>query len=867
MENRSLRYRQMIWPFLKLTGISGLVFVSFLVIFFSILSWKYQDRISQLFLQEVNRNLKTEIFSDKLSFNLLRSFPMASLSFEGVRINEVVSTENPGILLQAEAIRFQFNFMDILRKNYHVRQVVISNGILRPEIREGGEPNYIFWNVDDSHGADNIHFDIQRIQLNNMALHFTHVDQSIELQTDIKSLQLAILYGGNKLDLTARGNMDFNHLQINELKFPENRPLSLDLAMQADESGHILLHPGKISWNHQEFKVAGDFIPYDGHLYIETIVSAENIQTASFRSDLPVSIQDYLAPWQFGGKLNFKAGIQGWIRPGYTPHIHADFAVKSGSLKFPETTTEFLALDFNGSYTNGMQRNARTTRLNLENISGKTHGGQFRGSAMADDFIQPDIHINLFADLPAGEFSQIIGADIISEASGRVNLEARFKGKTSSWAKLTSRDLLGAELSGKFSLQDGTLSIKESNTPDYENLKGTIIFNNNRFVVEDFSGHVGESHFSISGQMANMLPYLFIPDEYIHIQANLKSSRFVIDELLQHTTQGTDTVYKLHFPKRLQLQLNAHVDNLSFRRFELTGLKGEISMRNQRLFADNLFFHTMDGQVQMHGIVDASHDNKRTLNCEAILHGVDINQLFYQMGNFGQTNITDQHIYGDVSAEVIFSSSWSTSLDIDWGSVETLARLKVENGRLVNFHPFVEMGRFLRIDGMSDISFFALENEILIANSMINIPDMSVGSSAISLQLSGQHSFDNEIDYRIQVLLSDLMARNHRERRNPQERYGDIIDDGLGRTTLFLRLTGTGNDPVFRYDYQGVRDKIRQDLRQERETLINVFRREFNFLRRQDGDTIMTDREKEMQRIRQQERGRFIFDWEDHDQD
>ncbi len=865
MEGQSPGFRQMIWPFVKLAAISGLVFIIALTLVLSVVAWRYQDHVSKLFLEEVNKNLQTDIFVEKLTLNLLRSFPMAALSFETVSIMETAGSDTQKKLLQAEAIRLQFNLMDILRKNYHVRQVVISNGSLNPEIRKGGEPNYLFWKSESEDGSDHIHFNIQRIQLNNMLLHFIHHDQSIDIQQEIKNLQLSILYQDQVLGLNAKGDLHSRHLQIKHMILPESRPLALDLSMQINNEGHVLLHPGKIYWNNHAFQIEGDFISYNGQLHVESKVNSSNIRLASFKNDLPLSIQAKLRPYVFDGVVDAQAVIQGWLREESAPNIHLDFSIKSGLFKIPETEIELSSIHADGKYTNGSLRTSQTSELSLRNAAGNISDGKFQGSAMVRNFIHPEISMKVKADLKAGEFVKLLRIDNVSEAGGQITLDADLAGKLNSWTKITAQELLNARLAGRLSISDGSLGFKGKGILPYKGLQGVITFANNTFLVEQLKGTIGESSFALTGQMANMLPYLFIPEELIYVQAGLVSSRLVIDELLQHSTHGADTIYRLQLPKRLRLHLHTNVDTLTFRRFDAENLQGEFRMLNQQLFADNLNFLTMDGHVELQGVIDASHNDHIDMNCEARLHKVDINQLFYQMGNFGQLNITDKHIFGDVTAEVFFSSAWSKDLNIDWSSLETIARLRIDHGKLLEYLPLVELGRFLRIDGMNEVSFQTLENEIHIQNSIIHIPDMTVMSSALNLQVSGQHTFENEIDYRLQILLSDLLARNHRERRNPQEQYGDIIDDGLGRTTLFLRLTGTANDPVFRYDHQGVRDKIRQDLRQERETMLNIFQREFNFLRRQRNDTLINDREKEMQRIRQQEQGRFIFEWENRD--
>jgi hypothetical protein len=258
-------------------------------------------------------------------------------------------------------------------------------------------------------------------------------------------------------------------------------------------------------------------------------------------------------------------------------------------------------------------------------------------------------------------------------------------------------------------------------------------------------------------------------------------------------------------------------------------------------------------------------DDYFTVGCLAQVQDVDINQLFYQMGNFGQTSITDKHIFGQMTADINFSGRWTPNLIVDYNTIETTANMRVEQGALIDFQPLISLSRFLRVDDLDKVTFSTLENQIRIKDKKIIIPDMEIKSSALNLKVSGEHTFENTIDYRIQVLLSEILSRKNRQRRNPQEQYGDIIDDGLGRTTLFLRVTGTTENPEFNYDVQGVREKVRDNLQQEGQNLRDAFRREFggNAPPIEPTDSVAPESQRRGLFRRKKEKTKFEIEWDE----
>ena len=69
---------------------------------------------------------------------------------------------------------------------------------------------------------------------------------------------------------------------------------------------------------------------------------------------------------------------------------------------------------------------------------------------------------------------------------------------------------------------------------------------------------------------------------------------------------------------------------------------------------------------------------------------------------------------------------------------------------------------------------------------------MSIESSALNIELSGKHTFDNKIDYRFGFRFRDLKKKQESE-------FGVIEDDGSGKF-VFMRMYGDLDDPSIEWD-------------------------------------------------------------------
>jgi hypothetical protein len=266
----------------------------------------------------------------------------------------------------------------------------------------------------------------------------------------------------------------------------------------------------------------------------------------------------------------------------------------------------------------------------------------------------------------------------------------------------------------------------------------------------------------------------------------------------------------------------------------------------------------MDGIVRAWGTINGRNPVNHLINCKAEIKSVNIQKLFHDFGNFGQQNITDEHLKGTVDASVEYSSTLSPFLKVDAGSVYTLADISISNGELINYQPLQKMTKYIKEEELKHVHFSKLTNQIRIENKVVYIPEMDIESSSLNLHLFGNHHFNNTIDYHVQLLVSEVFLN----KKNTQSQIGDdfIVDDGLGRTKLYLRLTGDAHDPVVKYDTREVTEKISSDLKKEKETIKKILQDEFNIKKAENNQDQPQLKENESRKD-------FIIEWEETKKD
>jgi len=262
--------------------------------------------------------------------------------------------------------------------------------------------------------------------------------------------------------------------------------------------------------------------------------------------------------------------------------------------------------------------------------------------------------------------------------------------------------------------------------------------------------------------------------------------------------------------------------------------------------------------VSTSGIIDASDSGKVVIRCEAAIEKININKMFVQFENFGQNTLQDKHIRGLGTANIEFISEMDSKLNLKMDKLYTKADIDIEKGELINFEPMKNLSSFINVSELEHIKFSNLKNQIEILNSRLIIPKTEIASNALNLSFSGSHTFNHDIDYRIKVLLSDLLAGKARRAKKENNEFGIEQKDDSRKMALFLKVYGTVDRPKFAYDKIALTEKVKEEIQIEKQNLKSILKDEFGLYKK---DTSVKATEKTIKPTQMQ------FEWEENKKD
>ncbi len=472
------------------------------------------------------------------------------------------------------------------------------------------------------------------------------------------------------------------------------------------------------------------------------------------------------------------------------------------------------------------------------------------GSARISDLSHPFVSISADAGLRLQDLAGFLPMDSLGEMAGLLTMKIALKGPLHNIRHITANNLPGISIQGDVSLSDGQVLLKKYPLK-CRDILGNFRFDNQLLAVKNLSGTAGTSDFSLQGVILNFLPRIFLKDEVLRADMTLTSGRMNLNEFLDGGGVGNHE-YHFSLPENIRMNLDVTLDKFTYQDFSAEKLTTRMVMRDRTLTLDDLSFTSMGGTIRADLNLSPLNDRIFQVKCNTRLTHIDIQRLFHDFGNFDQESLTDKHLRGWVDADVYFTSSLRPDMSIDSKSIYTLGAVTVRAGELIDFAPLYRLSGILDIEDLKHIRFSELSNLIEIRNQTILIPEMEIKSNTLNLTLNGTHTFGNDVDYHISLLLSQLLSK--RVKPDRQKEFGVVKDDGLGRSTLFIAVSGTADDPRFSYDGPALKEKLSNDLKKERQELKVALQEEFRIGGKDDGKTVpITSREK----------GSFTLEWDE----
>ena len=793
-----------------------LLVIGVLIVSLAISVFLFKDKIINQFVRQANERLNTPVQIGKINVSLFEKFPQLSIVFNDVYVEDSHPGQYP--LLTAKSVSFQISPVEAWKGVYTIRGLQIRDSETNLKIDAKGRNNYTILkeSKEGKSTSGDIGFELKNIGLNNTIVHYRDLQEARDFSFASEKLAASIQSSQEVYHIETEGDLTTQKLTIGNTALLTGKSFTVSSELTYNDAERLLtIKPSTITLKGSSFLVSGTY-GWKGKNTVDLSAEGKDTDIQTLLSLLPETISTPFEKYQSQGAVYFKARLTGEVSDEKSPALTADFGFSDATLYHPDYRSRLEKASLKGSFASNAVANPRQAVLVLKDINGTLNGEVFSANFILQNFSDPEVILDFKGRLDAASLQGFYPMENLKEVRGSVVANISLDGQL----QLLKSKATAQRVSTRGTVElDNINLLYGKNNISLQNLKGNLQFNNNDLALSNVSGKFGNSDFMLNGFFKNIITFLLFEDQPIGIETDLQSNFVDLDELfsLGFGDTSTSEEYTFSISRNINLNFNCDIRSLRYKKFKARDVKGDLLVMNEVAVSRNLAFKTMGGDLSLSGIVDAKNNKAIDIMTTSKLNGIHIDSVFYVFDNFNQDFIEAKHLKGKAFADVTMEMTLNQHLHLFSETLVADINASIKQGELNNFEPLKKLDKYLNDEGLNNIRFSDLKNDIHIENKTVYIPQMEVRTNVTELKISGTHTFDQRIDYRIVTPL-------RKKKITDLEAQGAMEEDGTGQTNLYFIIIGTTDDYKVSYDTEAVKKKIATDLKKEVQELKDAFK-------------------------------------------
>ncbi len=838
------------FKFLKWTCIS----LAGLMLIITLLLLIYRKDIQQYALSQLDQYLDTKVYVYDMDVTLWSTFPNLSIEFDKVLIKDEMIVEGtlPDTLLYAESLILKLNTSDFWKGDYTVKSVDIENARLGLRVANDGRVNYDILKTDSTKSSESFKFVLDKVNIINLDFTYDNFITGQHYKAQADELNFYGAFSESRFDLRTTGDLFVNRIRSKSVSLITNKKAHFDVVIAIDKVNQaFILEQSSVSIENLPFVVSGR-IANDS---INFKLAGNNIPLTDFATNFNQSTADKMSTYKGTGNVDFILSINGTTKMEKQPLVEAQFKINNGSLTDPSSKLQLKKIEVKGAFTNNYGENEELT---LEKLHFVSLNSSFDGFAKISHFDKPEIKGSMKGTIDLAtmhHFFRIPGLTKIGGVlGGNASVHLKFNDP-----KVDPKNITIYNSRGDFDLRNISLSF-DSDLPEISNMTGKMSMIKDNAVFKNMVIQTGRSKMELSGSVKNILSYFadkseLLIDAVVEVE-KLYSADFYSNK--EHKPANVSNLGAYLLPKNLKGNIVLSINRFYLDEHVFEDISGRFKVNNRSYSSPMVKFQHVESLTSGSLLIEENKPGEIEVAGNLNTFNINFNKLFKEWNNFEQQVITDQQIYGQASINLQFYLPFNLQKGLQKEKLEANAQFTIKNGALKDVETFRSITSSMRESGvvkavlgsnidalekkLLSLNFHTLENTLKISEGKITIPKMQIRSSALDLDVSGWHAFNNDLDYHFEFRLRDLQFNKK------ESEFGEIIDDGTGQR-IFLHLYGNLDKLKYKWDANANKAYKEEQREKEKQNVKSILKTELGMFK---GDTTVgtyIEKEKPKERL------------------
>ncbi|MCP4568039.1 MAG: AsmA family protein [FCB group bacterium] len=749
------------------------------------------ERIKDEIVNKASEALGRHVELDGVSLSF---YPSISLRLSGLR---VFNPEGfPGDeLVSVSSLNCGLKLMPLLSRRFVFDEITVDHPVLHLRKMADGRTNYSFEIDTGEEGLETPLGKKEKLSSEEAALSafafdwaeikgadIIYIDDSADIRVNLNNLQLETRL---HLDADGQNGRSLGTLKIPSISsnlLPENLPLDLELAYNAD----IDFQYADLTLSNTTLKING--IPFEVEATVRNFLDPQSIFTKLKATD--VSIEPLLAYIPAGTgfdptEIRLSGQIDGAVEAriemggGRTPYL-------SGALKFNDLSIGYLDLK-NRLYFKTLDIAFNPDTVSFVSAGGKLSDEDFYLAGTAKNWDDLAFAVTTKGSYDLAGILPFMEPEYGHQLSGRAHFDLELDGQKSNWIDMDIQGQAGVEK---------VFYTNDSLTSPLNRLDMDINFQPNKVIIESLYAEYPGVKMTLTGTMKNGFAHLLQPrgghkKPYLDFQLKAPLIDYDIlvpeEEVIQtgvdnHGGQTTELPAPIFLPD-IEAGGRVVVDKLVFRGIEITDIQSEVGYKDGIISYKKAQGRIYSGRMQSDGSVDINDMYQPYVSCTFAGQDIEADDFLTQMIDAGG------HLFGKFDVDGTLAGRGSEPEDFI-NSLDANGHLSMKEGRLVNFDLISRLADQFKFKTFEEESLRDLATAITVRDGKVLLEGTKLFSKMGDWNIGGTVAFiDRTLDLRVGLYLSPEFSKK-------LDLFGGLLEDDQGRVKVNFNLTGDYDNPT-----------------------------------------------------------------------
>ena len=575
----------------------------------------FRSKIVSLVKAEINKNINAKVDFKDVDISFFRHFPKVSIGLDELQVTGTGYFAED-TLLSAKRLDATVDIMSFIRgKNMAIYSLSLDAPRIHALVNKEGLANWDIAKKDETPAdtaSQNKPFNLQLKKYTIKNAYIYYDDRQSDMSAEVVNLDHSGSgdFTADKFTLNTTTHADEVTYIYNAIPFLHKVSANINADIKIDNTNSIYSFDNlDILLNDLKINGSGSVKSLADGYDMDINFKSANADFKNILSLIPAVYKNNFDKVTAKGSASFEGRVKGVYSDSTMPGYHVAMTVKDGSFKYSDLPKAIEQINLNAVVDNPDGQTDNTV-VDITN-------GHLQIDKEPFDFrllVKKPIS-NMFVDAAAKgklDLSQVanyIKLEKGTSIAGLLNADVSIKGNVNDLEKQQYQNFYAA----------GTVGLDHFNYTSADYPTGIMIntvntrFTPEKIEVSDLSGQYLKSNFTGSGQINNLLNYLF-KGKPLNADLTLNADKINLNDWMgvsEDTTATGTAAAPFVVPANLDVVLNTKVDQLHYDKIDINNLSGSLKVQDEKVQLNNVHGDALDGSITINGFYSTKENKNR----------------------------------------------------------------------------------------------------------------------------------------------------------------------------------------------------------------------------------------------------------------